>query len=264
MKLLDVNGLTMKFGALVANKDVSFSVDKGQIVGLIGPNGSGKTTLFNCISGLYKPIAGRVIFDGTDVTSMPSYKIARLGLTRTFQIVRPLSDMTVMENVMVGAYLRTADKEAARKEAEKCVKLCSLDVFRDRPAGALTIGNKKRLEVARILATSPKLIMLDESVAGLTSTEVKEMVALILKLRNEGRTVLMIEHIMEAIMPIADKIVVLSSGNKIAEGRPEEIAKDERVIRAYLGNKFAERLNRINAERQKARVRSENVRDGNE
>ena len=242
MPLLDVSGITMKFGSLVANKDVSFSVDQGQIVGLIGPNGSGKTTLFNCVSGLYKSDTGRVVFDGTDVTSMPAHKIARLGLTRTFQIVRPLSDMTVLENVMVGAYLRNPDKKAAREEAEKCVRLCRLEEFRDRPAGAMTIGNKKRLEVARILATSPKLILLDEAVAGLTTTEVKEMVSLIVSLREEGRTILMIEHIMDAVMPISDKVVVLSGGSKIAEGRPEEIARDERVIRAYLGDKFAERL----------------------
>jgi len=242
MPLLDVQGLTMKFGSLVANKDVSFSVDAGQIVGLIGPNGSGKTTLFNCVSGLYKPAAGRVVFDGTDVTAMPAYRIAQLGLTRTFQIVRPLKDMTVLENVMVGAYLRYSDRKSAMEEAEKCVKLCYLEEFRNRPAGAMTIGNKKRLEVARILATEPKMILLDESVAGLTSTEAKEMAALIVKLKEEGRTILMVEHIMEAIMPISDKIVVLSGGSKIAEGRPEEIARDERVIRAYLGEKFAKRL----------------------
>jgi len=244
MPLLDVHGLTMKFGSLVANRDVSFSVEQGQIVGLIGPNGSGKTTLFNCISGLYKPFAGRVVFDGTDVTSMSAYKIAWLGLTRTFQIVRPLSDMTVLENVMIGAYLRNPDKEAAREEAKKCVKLCYLEEFRDMPAGSMPIGNKKRLEVARILATSPKMILLDEAVAGLTSTEVKEMVALIVKLKEEGRTILMVEHIMDAVMPISDKIVVLNSGSKIAEGRPEEIARDEQVIRAYLGEKFAKRLAR--------------------
>jgi branched-chain amino acid transport system ATP-binding protein len=242
MPLLDVQGLTMKFGSLVANKDVSFSVDRGQIVGLIGPNGSGKTTLFSCVSGLYKPASGRVVFDGTDVTSMPAYRVAQLGLTRTFQIVRPLSDMTVLENVMVGAYLRHPNKAAARAAAEKCVKLCYLEEFRDRPAGAMTIGNKKRLEVARILATEPKMILLDESVAGLTSTEAREMVAMIVKLRDEGRTILMVEHIMEAIMPISDKMVVLSGGIKIAEGRPQEIANDEEVIRAYLGEKFAKRM----------------------
>ncbi|MCL1875075.1 MAG: ABC transporter ATP-binding protein [Synergistaceae bacterium] len=242
MTLLDVHGLTMKFGSLVANREVSFSVDEGQIVGLIGPNGSGKTTLFNCVSGLYKPIAGRVVFNGKDITSKPVHEIAQLGLTRTFQIVKPLSDMTVLENVMVGAYLRYPDREAAREEALKCVKLCYLEEFRDRLAGDMTIGNKKRLEVARILATNPKMILLDESVAGLTSTEAKEMVALIVKLREEGRTILMVEHIMEAIMPISDKIVVLSSGSKIAEGRPEEIASDERVISAYLGEKYAKRF----------------------
>jgi len=253
MPLLDVSGLTMKFGSLVANNDVSLSVDEGQIVGLIGPNGSGKTTLFNCISGIYKPVTGRVVFDGIDVTSMPTYKIVRLGLTRTFQIVKPLNDMTVLENVMVGAYLRNPDKKAARKEAEKCLRLCYIEEFRDRPAGSMTIGNKKRLEVARILATSPKLILLDEAMAGLTSTEVNEMVALVVKLRDEGRTILMIEHIMDAVMPISDKIIVLSSGSKIAEGSPEDIAKDERVIRAYFGEKFAERL-----------ARKGNVRDSHE
>jgi branched-chain amino acid transport system ATP-binding protein len=242
MPLLDVHKLTMKFGSLVANRDVSFSVDSGQIVGLIGPNGSGKTTLFNCVSGIYKPAAGRVVFDGTDITSMPAYKIAQLGLTRTFQIVKPLNDMTVLENVMIGAYLRCSDKEAAREEAEKCVKLCYLEKFRDKLAGALTLGNKKRLEVARILATSPKMILLDESVAGLTSTEAMEMVTLIMKLKEKGRTVLMVEHIMEAIMPISDKIVVLSGGSKIAEGRSEEIAENEQVIRAYLGEKYAKRF----------------------
>ena len=242
MPLLDVNGITMKFGSLVANKDVSFTVDKGQIVGLIGPNGSGKTTLFNCVSGMYKPESGRVIFDGSDITGLPMHKIAARGLTRTFQIVRPLAEMTVIENVLVGAYLHHRDENAARAEANRCVKLCLLDDWRDRPAGSMTLGNKKRLEVARILATSPKMILLDEAVAGLTSTEVKEMVSMIVKLRGEGMTILMVEHIMEAIMPISDKIVVLTSGVKIAEGLPEEISKNQEVVTAYLGEKFSKRL----------------------
>ena len=242
MPLLDVSGITMKFGSLVANRDVSFTVDKGQIVGLIGPNGSGKTTLFNCVSGMYKPVSGRVTFDGREITGLPMYKIAGRGLTRTFQIVRPLAEMTVLENVLIGAYLRHRDESAARAEAYRCVKLCLLEEWKDRPAGSMTIGNKKRLEVARILSTSPKMILLDEAVAGLTSTEVREMVSLIVRLRDEGMTILMVEHIMEAIMPISDKIVVLSSGVKITEGLPEEISKNQEVITAYLGEKFSRRL----------------------
>jgi branched-chain amino acid transport system ATP-binding protein len=253
MSLLEVNGLTMKFGSLAANKDVSFGVGEGQIVGLIGPNGSGKTTLFNCVSGVYKPTAGRVVFAGTDVTGMAMFRIARLGLTRTFQVVRPLNDMTVMENVLVGACLRHSGEARAREEAERCVKLCYLDEWRDRPAASMTIGNKKRLEVARILATSPKMILLDEAVAGLTSTEVNEMVSLIVGLRKDGMTILMVEHIMEAIMPISDKIVVLSGGVKIAEGSPGDISRNNEVITAYLGEKFSRRLaesEKLKGERQ--------------
>ncbi|MDR1943196.1 MAG: ABC transporter ATP-binding protein [Synergistaceae bacterium] len=253
MALLELSGVTMKFGALAANKDVSFSVEEGQIVGLIGPNGSGKTTLFNCVSGMYRPTGGRVTFGGVDVTGRPMHRIAEMGLARTFQVVRPLSDMTVLENVMIGAYLHCPDRKSATEEALRCVSLCYLDEWRDRPAGAMTIGNKKRLELARALATSPKLILLDESVAGLTSTEVKEMVALIVKLKNEGKTILMVEHIMEAVMPISDKIVVLSGGVKIAEGPPEQIARNEEVIAAYLGEKFSRRLSEANARAEEKR-----------
>jgi branched-chain amino acid transport system ATP-binding protein len=242
MSLLDVSGITMKFGSLAANRDVSFTVEAGQIVGLIGPNGSGKTTLFNCVSGMYKPVSGRVTFDGGDITGLPMNAVARRGLTRTFQIVRPFAEMTVLENVLVGAYLRHRDERAARSEAYRCVKLCHLEEWMDRPAGAMTIGNKKRLEVARILSTSPKMILLDEAVAGLTSTEVNDMVSMIVRLRDEGMTILMVEHIMEAIMPISDKIVVLSSGVKIAEGLPKEISTNPEVITAYLGEKFSKRL----------------------
>ena len=242
MALLEVRDLTMKFGSLVANSDVSFDVEKGTIVGLIGPNGAGKTTLFNCVAGLYKPASGKVTFDGLDVTGYPSWKMARLGLARTFQVVRPLKEMTVYENILVGAYMRYSDTAKANEVAEYCVDLCFLGDLRNKLAGGLTIGNKKRLEVARSLATGPKLLLLDESVAGLTSTEVKEMVEVIVRLREEGVTILMVEHIMEAIMPIADKIVVLASGKKIAEDRPQAVINDPTVITAYFGEKFAKRL----------------------
>ncbi|MCF0247087.1 MAG: ATP-binding cassette domain-containing protein, partial [Synergistes sp.] len=187
--------------------------------------------------------SGQILLNGSDVTNLPSYKMARLGVARTFQVVRPLKEMTVFDNVLVGAYMRTWDTDKAKATAERCIDLCFLREHRDRLAGGLTIGNKKRLEVARALATGPELLLLDEAVAGLTSTEVKEMVDVIVRLRDEGITILMVEHIMEAIMPIADKIVVLASGKKIAEGSPEEIIKDPVVITAYFGEKFSKRLN---------------------
>jgi branched-chain amino acid transport system ATP-binding protein len=242
MALLEVHNLTMRFGSLVANSDVSFTVEEGTIVGLLGPNGAGKTTLFNCVAGLYRPSSGQILFQGRDITRLPSHKVAGLGIARTFQVVRPLKEMTVLDNIMVGSYLRQASPARARELAEQCLERCFLSEFRDRPAGDLTMGNKKRLEVARALATGPKLLMLDESVAGLTATEVKAMVALIRSLRASGVTILMVEHIMEAIMPIADKIVVLNGGVKIAEDKPAVVSEDERVITAYLGEKFSKRL----------------------
>lgn len=242
MALLEVKNLTMKFGSLFANSDVSFDVEKGTIVGLIGPNGAGKTTLFNCVAGLYKPAEGSVTFDGQDVTGFPSWKMARLGVARTFQVVRPLKEMTVYENILVGAYMRHSDTATANEVAERCARVCFLTELKDKRAGGLTIGNKKRLEVTRSLATGPKLMLLDESVAGLTSTEVKEMVEVIVSLKNEGITILMVEHIMEAVMPIADKVVVLASGKKIAEDTPQAVINDPTVITAYFGEKFASRL----------------------
>ena len=243
MALLEVKNLTMKFGSLLANSDVSFNVERGTIAGLIGPNGAGKTTLFNCVAGLYKPSGGQVFFDGADVTGLPSYKMAKVGVARTFQVVRPLKEMTVFENILVGAYMRHSDSGKAYDIAKRCAKLCFLEEHKDRLAGGLTIGNKKRLEVARALATEPKLLLLDEAVAGLTSTEVKEMVDVIVSLKSEGITILMVEHIMEAIMPIADKIVVLAGGKKIAEDIPSSVVHDQTVITAHFGEKFAKRLN---------------------
>ncbi len=242
MALLDVANLTMNFGSLVANRDVSFQLEAGTIVGLIGPNGAGKTTLFNCVAGLYKPCAGRIVFDGRDITALPAYKISRLGVARTFQVVRPFKEMTVLENILVGAYMRQADSAQAMDIALNCLRTCFLEEDRDRLAGKLTIGNKKRLEVARALATGPRLLLLDEAVAGLTSTEVRQMVELILALRAGGITILMVEHIMEAIMPIADKMVVLDGGIKIAEERPAVVVENEAVIKAYFGEKFSRRL----------------------
>jgi len=242
LALLEVRDVTKKFGELVANDRVSFSVEAGAIVGLIGPNGAGKTTLFNCVSGLYPVSSGRIFFDGREITGLPSYRIARMGAVRTFQVVRPLKDMTVYDNVLVGAFLQGAGGTQARTTAGLCIEMCGLAAFADKPAGDLPIGVKKRLELARALATKPRLLMLDEVMAGLTSTEVKTALELIRTIRKGGVTLLIVEHIMEAIMPIADTVVVLDGGVKLAEGPPGEIIHDERVITAYLGEKFSRRL----------------------
>jgi len=242
MALLEIRDLTMKFGSLVANDRVSFEIEEGGIVGLIGPNGAGKTTLFNCISGFYRPTSGAVLFDGNDITDAPAYKVARLGAVRTFQIVHPLKDMTVLDNVMVGASLRDKNMKKAMDIALRCLDWCNLADLASFPAGDLTIGQKKRLEMSRALATEPKLLMLDEAMAGLTSTEVRHSVDLLRKIRERGITLLVVEHIMEAIMPVADKMVVLDGGIKIAEGSPHEIIEDEKVIAAYFGEKFSKRL----------------------
>jgi len=242
MALLDVQDVTMKFGELVANDRVSFTVEAGSIVGLIGPNGAGKTTLFNCISGLYKPTSGRILFDGEDITGLKPYQIARKGAVRTFQVVRPLKEMTVFDNVLVGAFLQASENRDAFETAAECIRLCNLGPLQDKQAGELSIGGKKRLEMARALATRPKLLMLDEVMAGLTSTEIKESVEVIRRLHESGMTMMIVEHVMEGIMPVADKIVVLDGGAKIAEDVPARIANDESVIEAYLGSKYSQRF----------------------
>ncbi|HOV90132.1 MAG TPA: ABC transporter ATP-binding protein [Syntrophorhabdaceae bacterium] len=239
MALLEAHDVTMKFGELIACDGVSFNVEKGSIVGLIGPNGAGKTTLFNCISGHYKPSGGRIIFDGEDITGFKPYEIARKGAVRTFQVVRPLKDMTVFDNVLVGAFLYSKENHIAFERAAECIRLCKLEHFQKKLAGELSIGGKKRLEMARALATKPKLLMLDEVMAGLTSTEMKASIEVIKRLRDDGMTIIIVEHVMEGIMPIADKIVVLDGGVKIAEDVPESIVKNERVIEAYLGAKYS-------------------------
>jgi branched-chain amino acid transport system ATP-binding protein len=242
MALLDVRDVTMKFGELVANDRVSFTVEAGSIVGLIGPNGAGKTTLFNCITGLFKPVSGNILFDGADITGLTPYQIARRGAVRTFQVVRPLKDMTVFDNVLVGAFLKCPDNREAFERAAECIRLCGLGSLQDKPAGELSIGGKKRLEMARALATRPKLLLLDEVMAGMTSTEVNASVEVIQRLRESGITLMIVEHVMEGIMPIADKMVVLDGGVKIAEDAPGCIINDERVIEAYLGAKYVQRF----------------------
>ncbi len=239
--ILEVKDLVKRFGGLVALDHVSFSVYEREIVGLIGPNGAGKTTLFNCITGVYKPDEGKVIFRGFDVTGWPPHAIARLGMVRTFQIVKPFSEMTVKQNVMVGALFGKqtprVDMDEAERIAEEILEFLGLEDKADLPAGTLNIHEKKMLELARALAAKPDLLLLDEVLAGLTPAEVEHMLELIARIRDEkGVTIIMVEHLMHAVMNIAERVIVLNFGRKIAEGPPEAIVKNPQVIEAYLGD----------------------------
>ncbi len=238
MMILDVKGLTKDFGGLRAVDSLNLDIKKGQILGLIGPNGAGKSTVFNCIAGVYPATEGEIFFDGSRVNNVKPWNLCKRGLARTFQIVKPFSSKTVLYNVMVGSYATTGKKPAAEKKAVEILELLSLDDKRDTKAGNLTIADRKRLEIARALATEPKLLLLDEVMAGLRPTEVDEMVGIIRKLRDNGITIFIIEHIMRAIMALSDWIVVIHFGKKISEGTPTQVASDEKVIKAYLGDDY--------------------------
>ncbi|OLB11557.1 MAG: ABC transporter ATP-binding protein [Candidatus Rokubacteria bacterium 13_2_20CM_69_10] len=236
--MLTLENVTKRFGGLTAVRAVSLDVRERELVGIIGPNGAGKTTLFNVVSGYYRPEEGRVVFAGSDVTGRAPHDICRLGLTRTFQIVKPFGNLSVLDNVMIGALTRTSTVRAARSDAERVVETCGLAPYATARARALPIGLRKRLEVARALATRPRVLLLDEVMAGLNPTELGGMVDLIRRLHAEGLTVIVIEHIMAAMMRLAQRIVVLHHGEKIAEGTPAQIVADRRVVDAYLGEEF--------------------------
>jgi branched-chain amino acid transport system ATP-binding protein len=237
--LLEGEGVSKNFGGLQAVSEVDFHVVEGEILGLIGPNGAGKTTLFNLISAALKPSAGRIRYRGHDITGLPPHKICRLGVARTFQTVKVFGDSTVLKNVMVGSLFGTGKKRVkaahAERQAEEALELVGMLGLRDTMAGDLTLAQQKRLELARALATGPDLLLLDELMAGLTATEVADAMEDIVRLRSNGITVIMIEHVMQAMMSISDRIIVLDHGRKIAEGTPTEVAANPQVIEVYLG-----------------------------
>jgi branched-chain amino acid transport system ATP-binding protein len=239
MALLEIKHVSKFFGGLAANSDVSFEMAQGMIMGLIGPNGAGKTTLFNCITGYYPPSRGEIIFDNRRMNGLHPDKVCKLGMARTWQKVRPLAKMNVVDNVMVGALCRTNSLARARAAALEQLKIVHMDRRAEIKAGSLPIGERKKLEVARVLATQPKLLLLDEVMGGLNPAESEEIIQLILDIRKLGITQMVIEHNMKTIMRISDRIVVLNSGEKLAEGNPREIVSNKAVIDAYLGESNA-------------------------
>ena len=239
MKILDVQGLKKNFGGLTATANVNFNIEQGEIVGLIGPNGAGKTTLFNLISGAITPDSGVITFKGKNIAGLKPYRICREGIARTFQSVKIFAKMSVFNHILIGYLFGDHKNKASGSSSEEVAKILDfvgLSEMSENRAGDLTLANQKRLEVARALATQPELLLLDEVMAGLNPTEVAETMELVRKIREKGITVIMIEHVMKAIMEICDRVIVLHHGEKLAEGKPEEITRNKSVIEVYLGD----------------------------
>jgi branched-chain amino acid transport system ATP-binding protein len=237
--LLDVQSVSKRFGGLQALSSVAFTVGTGEIVGLIGPNGAGKTTLFNVVTGVYPPDGGRVVFGGEDVTGAAPHRLCKLGAARTFQVSKPFAALTVLQTVRIGALNRIPDMAGATVKALEVLDLMGLAGKRDEPGRSLTVMERKRLEMARALATQPSLLLLDEVAAGLRPNEIQDMIALVRRIAAGGVSVLIIEHVLEAVMRLSARIVVLNHGEVIAQGRPDELVNDARVIDAYLGEAYS-------------------------
>ena len=241
-RILVVEAVSKRFGGLHAVREASLAVESGRITAVIGPNGAGKTTLFALITGFQTPTAGRIIYNGADITGVAAHQLARQGIARTFQIVQPFAGLSVLENIAVGAHLHIAGRAAALAMATQIANLVGLESVLQQSAATLTVAGRKRLELARALATSPKLLLLDEVLAGLNPSEIRDMVPIIRAIRERGVTIMMIEHVMQAVMSLAEQIYVLVEGHVIAQGPPAQIAADPRVIEAYLGAGAAVRL----------------------
>ena len=240
MALLELRKLVKAFGGLLAVNDVTFEVEKGEIFGLIGPNGSGKTTIFNCINNFFPITSGDVLFKGVSIKGFKTHEVCHLGIGRTFQVVKPLARMTVTDNVTASAFCRVNTIKEAKEEAHRVLGFCNLLSEKDKPAKSLPIAGRKRLEIARALATKPELLLLDETAAGLNPSELDEAIDLIRKIRDSGITILIVEHIMKVIMTISDRIHAINFGQTIAHGTPKEVANNRAVIEAYLGEEYAQ------------------------
>jgi branched-chain amino acid transport system ATP-binding protein len=238
VSILTANQLTKKFGGLMAVADLSFKLNDGEILGLIGPNGAGKTTVFNCLTGFLAPEEGEVLFENNLINGLQPYRICQLGIARTFQIVKPFLTISVLDNVMVGSLARGRSIRYAKNSAMEIIDFVGLSEMARKEAQGLPLPLRKRLELARALATEPKVLLLDEVMAGLNPTEVDELIKLIKEVNHRGVSILLIEHVMQGIMALSQRVIVINYGVKIAEGTPEEVVKDDGVIEAYLGKEF--------------------------